>query len=142
MKDLFGHFSEKEIEEISSILEEHGVSFEVDLDEGVHRDIGESMRNNLRYLHGATVCNDMLTIKASRAELAKIPLEDQKKLNDLRLFWEEETFEGEEFDVPGKSAPQKFINSQEPRRNGAIGIFYLLSILFALVLMAVNYLSD
>lgn len=144
MNQIFGHFSESEVEKISGILEKNNVSFTVEVDSKVQEDIADSMKNNIRYLHGATICNDLLIIKADAEEIKKLPFEEREELKELRFFWEEPEFdfgdeEGSDDEERLIPAPQSYINSQEGNRNKVIGIVFFISLALGLVVAIFNY---
>ncbi|MEX0798433.1 MAG: hypothetical protein WEB87_05555 [Bacteriovoracaceae bacterium] len=142
MKSSFGHFSESEIEKISLLLERWGVNFEVELDEEAGEDIATSMKNNLRYLHGATICNDMLMVKLDPQDLKALPEEAQKELEELRIYLAPEPDFEQDSSLVESPAPQKFINTQEPQRNGVVGLVFFFSLILSLVFFIINYFKD
>lgn len=137
----FGHFSEREAEEIASLLNEQNIEFELALDPETRNRIKESMGNNIRHLHGATICNDQILIKADVGQLDRLDPAIQKKLNELRLFWKEPDFDlAPEEGAASASSPQAYINSQEASRNGAVGLVLIFTLVAAAIYCALDYL--
>lgn len=136
----YGHFSEQEINQIVLILERNNISYQVSDDPEAIQGINDSMKNNLRHYHGATICNDILMIEFEDAAWEKFTDEDKKSLADLRILSPDELENAivefkDELDL--NTEPKIDANFQNKRTQGnnfALGITFIIVNLIGIII--------
>jgi hypothetical protein len=95
----YGHYSENEFKKIKLILVKYSVIFTESVDQKAIDGINESMEDNLRHYHGATICNDVIVFDMDETEWKKIPQSSYDELRELRVFSAEDMMSEEDFDA-------------------------------------------
>ena len=133
---IFGGLSEKEVVQISSLLEKENIHFEVVSDETIMNSNELSMRNNLRHLTGPNISTHVLAINISDDAFAKMGDELRAKLLTYGITDEAP----EEFSAQGSSEnPHEMIHRQMLDGNKRVigwNLMHLVILVFAAFLLA------
>lgn len=132
---IFGSLSEKEVQEISQILEAAKVPFEVMQDQNVLKSNKDSLDFNLRYLFGPNLSNNFFAIKLDNIDLSALDESVKKKLSSYGMT---------------DQIPDEFINKEfneidptivdvDSSRKKMVGMTYGLSVLFGVLAIVVTY---
>lgn len=93
---IFGGLAEKEVEEISKILNEANIEFKVSTDENIQNFNKKSMNNDLRHFGSTSISTHILSIELDNKAMEK--LDEQTKAKLLKFGITDEVPEGFEID--------------------------------------------
>ncbi len=133
---IFGALSEKDVEGISRILENENISFEVIKDEQISMSNKDSLSNNLRYLHGPDLSNNLLAIEIE-TDLCALSNKAKRELLEYGITDEvPEEFQKASFD----EAMPNHVDLNTGKKK-IVGLTYGLSILLGLIVLLISYLK-
>lgn len=131
---IFGGLSEKELSQISELLEAEGINFEVSTDDSMMNANQESMGYNLRHLHPPNISTSILAIKLQDNAFEAMSEDLKKKLLDFGIT---DQIPEEFNDLETQEEPESIHGQINQNNKKMVGTNFLLQAIIAIMMMVI-----
>lgn len=136
---IIGGLSEKELAQISELLDFENINYEVSTDDSMVNANNESMGYNLRHLHPPNISTSILAIKLQDNAFESMSEDLKKKLLDYGVTDQVP----EEFnELDAKEVPESIHSQINHNNKKMVGTNFLLQAVFAIVMLLVYWLIN
>lgn len=131
---IFGGLSEKELTQISELLDSENINYEASTDESMMNANQESMGYNLRHLHPPNISTSILAIKLQDNAFESISEDLKKKLLEFGIT-DQVPEEFNELDT--KEEPELIHGQINQNNKKMVGTNFLIQAIIAIIMMAI-----